>query len=63
MKKFKNNITYKDTTGRTKRVNFKTTTKMTQYLEKNKIQLNKLSNVRVNFGVVSIPIRETIWNG
>lgn len=60
--KFKNNITYKDNTGKTKRVNFKTKRKMIEHLDKNKHKLHDMNNVRVNFGVISLPIKDTVWN-
>ena len=60
--KFKNNITYKDSTGKTKRVNFKTQRKMIEHLDKNKHKLHDMNNVRVNFGVISLPIKDTVWN-
>jgi len=62
MKQFKNNITYKDTTGKTKRVNFKSRPKMIEHLDKNKQKLVSMKNVRVNFGSVSLPIKDTVWN-
>lgn len=60
--KFKNNITYKDKTGKTKRVNFKTRGKMIEHLEKNQHKLCILGSVRINFGSISLPIKDTIWN-
>jgi len=63
MKKFKNNITYKDgQTGKTKLVNFKSRDKMIEHLEKNKHKLCLLRGVKVNFGSISLPIKDTVWN-
>jgi len=62
MKQFKNNITYKDTEGKTKRVNFKSRSKMIEHLEKNTQKLISMNNVRVNFGPVSLPIKDTVWS-
>jgi len=62
MKKFKNSITYKDTNGDNKRVNFKTREKLLQHLNKN-TKLHELNNVRIHFGPISLPIKDTVWNG
>ena len=48
--------------GKTKRVNFKTRMKMLEHLEKNKHKLCILNSVRINFGSISLPIKDTIWN-
>lgn len=59
--KFKNNITYRDKAGGFKIVNFKTRKKMIAHLQDNSTKMSRLKDVKVNFGPVSLPIKQTTW--
>ena len=59
--KYKNNITYKDKAGGSKCVNFKTREKMIDHLQKNSIKMSQLKDVKVNFGPVCLPMKQTTW--
>lgn len=59
--KFKNNITYRDKAGGVKTVNFKTREKMIAHLQTNRGKMSRLKDVKINFGPVCLPIKQTTW--
>jgi len=58
---YKNNITWSES-GKKQTMNFKTKVSMIKYLIKNQCKVNKLDRVYVNFGVISLPLKMTVWN-
>jgi hypothetical protein len=57
---YKYNITYIENSKKQK-INFKKKIAMILYLEKKKKELGKYNQVKVNFGAVSLPLKDTIW--
>jgi len=58
--KYKYNIKYK-VRGKSTVKNFKNKRSMITYLDKNKTKVNKLDAVALNFGMVMLPLKQTVW--
>ena len=59
--KYKYNIAYKED-GKSTSINFNSKSGMIDYLDKNKVKVNKLTNAYINFKQISLPLKATVWN-
>ena len=59
--KYKYNIQYKLDKKRMK-MNFNSKKSMIIYLDKHKGKVNELVQPVINFGVISLPLKSSVWN-
>ena len=59
--KYKYNIKHKNK-NKVETINFKNKSGLLKYLEKNRIKLNKMNAVVVNFASISLPLKMTVWS-
>ena len=59
--KYKYNIQYKLDNKRVK-MNFNSKKSMIRYLDKHNSAVNELVQPVINFGVISLPLKSSVWN-
>ena len=59
--KYKYNIQYKLNNKRAK-MNFNSKKSMIRYLDKHNSKVNELVQPVINFGVISLPLKSSVWN-